>query len=96
MINNKLPFGNIPRLLLAWVCTEAVRTQRRELVLGSSLSKFMRKLGMEDAPVVGPLAETAPDSATRWTGSVHRPVSQLIYEDEQREGNSLNSHIARP
>ena len=23
---NKLPFGNIPRLLLAWVCTEAVRT----------------------------------------------------------------------
>ena len=26
-INNKLPYGNIPRLLLAWVCTEAVRTQ---------------------------------------------------------------------
>ena len=24
---NKLPFGNIPRLLLAWVTTEAVRTQ---------------------------------------------------------------------
>ena len=26
---SKLPFGNIPRLLLAWVSTEAVRTQRR-------------------------------------------------------------------
>ena len=25
----KLPFGNLPRLLLAWVCTEAVRTQNR-------------------------------------------------------------------
>ena len=24
---NKLPYGNLPRLLLAWVCTEAVRTQ---------------------------------------------------------------------
>ena len=35
---NKLPYGNLPRLLLAWVCTEAVRTQRRELVLGRSLS----------------------------------------------------------
>ena len=23
---NKLPYGNLPRLLLAWVCTEAVRT----------------------------------------------------------------------
>ena len=40
----KLPFGNLPRLLLAWVSTEAVRTQSRELVLGKSLSEFMRKL----------------------------------------------------
>ena len=31
---NKLPFGNIPRLLLAWVSTEAVRTQSREISLG--------------------------------------------------------------
>ena len=44
--DNKLPFGNLPRLLLAWVCTEAVRTQSRELVLGDSLSEFMRKLGI--------------------------------------------------
>lgn len=43
---NKLPYGNLPRLLLAWVCTEAVRTQRRELVLGRSLSEFMRKIGV--------------------------------------------------
>ena len=42
----KLPFGNLPRLLLAWICTEAVRTQSRELILGSSLSEFMRKLGV--------------------------------------------------
>ena len=26
---NKLPFGNLPRLLLAWVSTEAVRTRSR-------------------------------------------------------------------
>ena len=25
---SKLPFGNLPRLLLAWLCTEAVRTQK--------------------------------------------------------------------
>ena len=41
---NKLPFGNLPRLLLAWVSTEAVKTGRRELVLGKSLSEFMRTL----------------------------------------------------
>ena len=42
----KLPFGNLPRLLLAWISTEAVRTQSRELVLGDSLSEFMRTLGI--------------------------------------------------
>ena len=42
---NKLPYGNIPRLLLAWVCTEAVRTQSRELVLGRSLYEFMQSSG---------------------------------------------------
>ena len=31
----KLPFGNLPRLLMAWASTEAVRTQSRELVLGT-------------------------------------------------------------
>ena len=45
-LNSKLPYGNIPRLLLAWVCTEAVRTQSRELVLGRSLYEFMGKLGL--------------------------------------------------
>ena len=42
----KLPFGNLPRLLLAWVTTEAVRTQNRVLVLGDSLSDFMREFGV--------------------------------------------------
>ena len=47
----KLPYGSQPRLILSWLCTEAVKTQSRELVLGKSLSKFMDKLGM--APVGG-------------------------------------------
>ena len=44
----KLPYGTLPRLLLAWVCTEAVRTQSRTLVLGRSLAGFMRTLGITD------------------------------------------------
>jgi hypothetical protein len=44
--DNKLPYGNLPRLLLAWVCTEAVRTQEQKLILGNSLTAFMRDLGM--------------------------------------------------
>ena len=41
-----LPFGNLPRLILVWVCTEAVRTRSRVIVLGPSLSEFMRKIGI--------------------------------------------------
>ncbi len=42
-----LPYGTIPRLLLTWVTTEAVKTKSREVVLGDSLSQFMRELGMD-------------------------------------------------
>ena len=41
-----LPFGNLPRLLLAWLCSEVVRMGSREIVLGASLAEFMRKLGI--------------------------------------------------
>ena len=71
-----LPFGNLPRLLLAWLCTEAVRTQNRELVLGKSLSDFMRTLGME--PVGG--VRTRLRNQMRRLFSAH--VS-LVYEDKR-------------
>jgi hypothetical protein len=41
-----LPYGNIPRLLLAWLTTEAVRKKERTLLLGDSLSSFMRELDL--------------------------------------------------
>ena len=75
----KLPYGNLPRLLLAWVCTEAVRTQSRELVLGSSLSEFMRKLGM------APLGGGSRGERTRLRNQIDRLFNanvRLTYEDE--------------
>ena len=41
-----LPFGSIPRLLLSWVTTEAVRTGSPVLELGPTLSAFMAELGL--------------------------------------------------
>ena len=41
-----LPYGSIPRLLIAWLTTEAVRTKQREIVLGNNLSKFMSQLDL--------------------------------------------------
>lgn len=41
-----LPYGALPRLLLAWTTTEAVKTKSRELELGDSMSSFMAELGL--------------------------------------------------
>lgn len=41
-----LPYGVVPRLMLAWMTTEVVLTKSRELVLGDSMSDFMRQLDM--------------------------------------------------
>jgi len=40
------PFGSIPRLLLYWINSEAVRTKNPRLHLGNSLSAFLRELGL--------------------------------------------------
>ena len=84
---SKLPFGNFPRLLLAWVSTEAVQTQSRELILGSSLSKFMRKLGVYSS---------SGGTQTRLRNQMRRLFNahvQLIYEDERGEA-SVSSSVA--
>ena len=76
---NKLPFGNLPRLLLAWVSTEAVRTQSRELVLGKSLSEFMRTLGIYNS---------SGKTQTRLRNQMKRLFTahvQLIYADQHGE-----------
>ena len=85
-----LPFGNLSRLLLAWVSTEAVRTQSRELVLGSSLSGFMRRLGL--APIGG----GSRGGRTRRGNQMKRLFNahiQLAYENEQVSA-SVNSPVA--
>ena len=81
-----LPFGNLSRLLLAWVCTEAVRTQSSELFLGLSLSGFMRKLGMVPVGCV----------RTRLRNQMKRLFNahiQLAYEDKQVSA-SVNAPVA--
>ena len=88
---NKLPFGNLPRLLLAWVCSEAVRTQSRELVLGKSLSKFMRTLGINST------SGGVRGEQTRLRNQMKRLFGctvSMLYQDEHGEA-AVNSVMAR-
>jgi hypothetical protein len=41
------PYGSIPRLLLFWMTTEALRTKKRRLELGSNLAQFMSTIGLD-------------------------------------------------
>ena len=76
----QLPYGNLPRLLLAWVCTEAVRTQNRVLILGSSLSEFMRTLGIyHNSAGKGGVQTRLRNQMERL---FHCQI-ELIYEDER-------------
>ena len=87
----KLPFGNLPRLLLAWISTEAVRTQSRELVLGRSLAEFMRTLGVLSSDSGG-----ASGIRTRLRNQMRRLFNahvRLVYEDEYGE-QFVSSSIA--
>ena len=83
---NKLPFGHIPRLLLAWVCTEAVRTQSRDLFLGPSLSDFMRRVGID--PAGASYARVRNQMKRLFACSV-----VLIYTDKEQE-SQINAYFA--
>ena len=83
----RLPYGNLPRLLLAWVCSEAVRTQSRELVLGRSLSEFMRSVGVYDDG--GAVRRRLRNQMQR----LFRSHVELVYQDVHGE-RFVNSAIA--
>ena len=85
-IGNKLPFGTLPRLLMAWISTEAVKTQSPVLVLGHSLTEFMKKLDIN--------SESAGRSGerTRLRNQMDRLFNstvQFIYEPKAPDGASL-------
>ena len=85
--NYKLPFGNLPRLLMGWVCSEAVRTQSRELVLGDSLAEFMRTLG---------IYSSSGGTQTRLRNQMNRLFNssvRLVYKNERGEA-TVSSSVA--
>lgn len=76
-----LPYGSVPRLLLAWIATETVRTRERVLVLGDTLSQFMRELGL--SPTGGKRGDI-----TRLREQMRRLFScsiTCLYRDDKRD-----------
>lgn len=81
-----LPYGSVPRLIMAWITTEVVRTGDREIVLGDTLSDFMRQLGM--VPTGGRWG-----TVTRLRDQMSRLfASSITYTDSSERGFSVFSH----
>ena len=85
-----LPYGTIPRLLLSWITTEAVRTKERELILGDSMSGFMRQLDL--VPTGGRWG-----SVTRLKDQTKRLFSASVscYTDTEEGYQNINFHLVK-
>ena len=84
--HNKLPYGNIPRLLSIWMCSEATEQQSRELFLGNSLSAFLGKVGI-------PKGGGARTRLREQMDRLFNASVSLIYEDG-RDKVTVNALIA--
>jgi Plasmid encoded RepA protein len=88
------PYGIIPRLLLFWITTEALRTKDRRLELGHSLSEFMREVGLD------PSRGGKRSDARRLQSQMRRLFQATIsfhqtMEDNHRHGERwLNMQVA--
>ena len=85
-----LPYGTYPRLLLAWLTTEAVKTRNHVIPLGPTLSGFMDQLGL--IPTGGRWGTIAPlrDRMKR----LFSCTISCTYEDETQDA-SAGFRIAR-
>jgi len=88
-ISSGIPYGTIPRLLLFWITTEAIRTNSRRIELGESLSAFMQELGL--TPTGGRWG-----SITRLKEQINRLVkAKISFQSTNEQQNSwLNMDIA--
>lgn len=77
-----LPFGTIPRLLLCWLTTEAMRTREPVIDLGKTLTVFLREVGMS-------ATGGRTGSVTRMREQMRRFFgAQLSYSWNNKEGFS--------
>jgi hypothetical protein len=80
-----LPYGTIPRLLLFWITTEAIKTKSRRLELGKSLNGFMHELGLN--PDNGSLGAKRSD-ARRLREQMDRLFqAKISFQRHEQDGN---------
>jgi hypothetical protein len=72
------PFGVLPRLILTWMSTEAVRMQSPELRLGNNLTDFIHRLGLSATGGVR-------GNITRLNDQMRRLLTSSMYVEDSRD-----------
>lgn len=90
------PYGSLPRLLLFWMTTEAVRTKSRRLELGNSLSAFMRELGLIPSSAGGGKRSDARRLQNQMQRLLDARISflQEVKEEHRHGERRLNMEVA--
>ncbi len=88
------PYGTLPRLLLFWMNTQAVKTKSRHLELGHNLSSFMRALDLD--PSRGGVRSDAKRLKDQMERLFRSTISfQVNTEEPHRHGKSwLDMQVA--
>lgn len=84
------PFGSIPRLLLFWLTTEALRNGSRRLELGKTYSSFLRELGLDPNTGRGDRGD-AHRVRTQTRKLVTSRISFIHNYQEGFQGESMNA-----
>ena len=86
-----LPYGSIPRLVLAWMTTEAVRTKQPTLELGRSFSAFVRSVGLvREGSTVSGGKRGVGTLAQRQTLALLKAIVSWSYSEKNRDrGQSI-------
>ena len=84
------PYGSIPRLLLFWLCAEAVQKKSPTIKLGKSLDGFMREIGLNPRTGGGKRGDAA-----RLHSQMERLFGSVISFEDSREGKRfVNMQVA--
>ncbi len=90
------PYGSVPRLLLFWLTSEAVRTGNRKLHLGSTYNEFIRAVGL--SPSTGGGARGAGPRLQNQSRRLFTTNISFIYTEERPTGPTpearLNMNVA--
>jgi len=86
-----LPYGSIPRLVLAWMTTEAVRTKSPTLELGRSFSSFVRSVGLvpEGVSISGGKRGVGTLAQRQTLALLKAIVSWTYSENDRSRGKSI-------